>query len=117
METEEIQKKEETQKVVSENPAPSKSETVVEQTEPVVEPTVPVTPSDVNTVLLSEISVQLDEMLAKFDKEEKEYKTHFSTPSGQIAVVHEITLGNLILSTLLVVVFIFLVLKDLVRRF
>lgn len=117
MEPEENQKKEIPKNEVSEKPVSVESKTDVEQTEPVVETTEPVTPSDVNTVLLSEISVQLDEMLERFEKEEKEYKTHFSTPSGQVVVVHEITLGNLILSTLLVVVIIFLFLKDLIRRF
>lgn len=69
--------------------------------------------------MLDDISGQLAEMLEKFDEqiEKKEQKTTlFITPSGPIAVTHEISLGNLILATLIFGAIVFNILARLIRR-
>lgn len=43
--------------------------------------------------------------------------TQFETPAGSIGVVHDITLGDLLISTILMALLIFNVLNQLIRRF
>jgi len=68
---------------------------------------------------MAEIIWQLAEMLEKFDEqiEKKEQETTlFITPSGPIAVNHEISLGHLIIATLIFCVLVFNVFARLIRR-
>lgn len=42
--------------------------------------------------------------------------THFDFPGGKINIIHEITLGDLLISTCLVAILIFMVLSRVIRR-
>lgn len=68
---------------------------------------------------MTEIVWQLATMLEKFDEQEQkasEESTIFVTPSGQIAVSHEISLGHLIIATLLFGIAVFNIFDRLIRR-
>ena len=59
---------------------------------------------------------QVSELLTQFEDSQNAV-TAFDTPSGPIDVVHVVTLGDLLVSTLLASILIFLVLNQLIRRF
>lgn len=59
---------------------------------------------------------QISELLTQFE-ESQNVVTAFETPSGPIDVVHVVTLGDLLISSLLASILIFLVLNQLIRRF
>lgn len=83
-----------------------------EQTEiPEVGESVVLENDDGSIEMLSKICAQMDTLL-----ESQEAVTEFETESGPIAVVHTITLGDLILSTLLAAVLIVQIISKFIRR-
>lgn len=53
----------------------------------------------------------------EFGDDEIQTITTFDTPQGSIAVVHDITMGDLLIATLLAAILIFQILNQLIRRF
>lgn len=83
-----------------------------EQTEiPEVGESIVLESNDGSVEMLSKICAQMDTLL-----ESQEAVTEFETESGPIAVVHSITLGDLILSTLLAAVLIMQIISNTIRR-
>lgn len=113
-ELQEIQKDDKTENLNSENDPDSETlETVPEVGAPEA------VSGGTSDEILLEISGQLAEMLEKFDEQEQkttEESTIFFTPSGQIAVSHEISLGHLIIATLLLGLAVFNIFDRLIRR-
>lgn len=103
---------------ISNSENPTNEETV---TDTPALPEIPAATDGTSEELLLDISLQLAELIEKYDeqiekKEEKEVATLFLTPSGPIAVTHEISLGHLILATLLFGVLILNIFARLIRR-
>lgn len=117
---------EDEQQVISENENPEISNSENQTNEETVtdtpaSPEIPTATEDNSEGLLLDISLQFAELIEKYDeqivkKEEKEVATLFITPSGPIAVNHEISLGNLLIATLLFGVLVFNIIARLILR-
>lgn len=107
----------------NENPEISNSENPTNEeavTDTPASPEIPTAEENTEGLLL-DISLQLADLIEKYDeqivkKEEKEVATLFLTPSGPIAVTHEISLGHLILATLLFGVLVLNIFARMIRR-
>lgn len=76
-----------------------------------------VTHEDLLEALIFNISDRFDELIETRQQEQEEYMTLFESKSGHIAVRHEITLGDLILATLLASILILQIISKVIRRF
>lgn len=121
-EKQEIQKNEKNENSISEkinepvDATPNDSDAPIDSVPVDIGSTAPV-----SDPMLEEISKQLAELMEKYDeqiekKDQKEVATLFVTPSGPIAVTHEISLGHLILATLIFGAAVFNILDRLIRR-
>ena len=109
----EIPEKENPEKEKIENPEIEESDqTDVEDGE--------VTHEDFLESLVLNISDKFDELMLVVDEkkeEQKDYTTLFESDSGFIVVRHEMTLGDLILATLLASILILQIISTTIRRF